>query len=600
MSDRFSIRRTGLKYKLFLAALLVLSSVAAFLFLFFPNRQYSEMSEYLRQKAVVMARITAQSAALGLVFDDVDSVTAALAVLSNSPDADFAAVLRPDGSEFASYRREESIEFQARVDAARDELVATELVTVSSRDLLLVGAPIEQEGKRLGTLVLGIGTRMLLDDVGRSRRLAAFVGVGIAVLGSALFFLLASRIVDSLNAAVSVANRLAEGDLTVAVPKGSGDETGQLLDGMRIMVGNLQRVISKILETAQNVAASSEEISASADHIARGAESQSTSTEETSSTMVEMAAQIANLAKNAEVLVHRVEQTAKSIERMDSSLKQTASNGGELLQAVDATTATLNELKQSITEVAGAVRTVDQVSQESLGDVRAASGKLLETIEAIGQHSGEIGHIVKVIEGIADQTNLLALNAAIEAARAGEAGRGFAVVAEEVKRLAERSADSTKEIAALIENVRSGTQAAVQVTDRVVRGIVGSIERTATLAGEATRATDVQSSAAGQLLETASRMTDLAQRIAAAARDNAADASEITRAASQMHDLTAQMVDATVEQKQGGDLIVKAVDQIAMVSRQHLSAVEQMTSAARNLARESEALKQEVEQFRLA
>jgi methyl-accepting chemotaxis protein len=148
--------------------------------------------------------------------------------------------------------------------------------------------------------------------------------------------------------------------------------------------------------------------------------------------------------------------------------------------------------------------------------------------------------------------------------------------------------------------VRSGTQAAVQVTDRVVRGIVGSIERTATLAGEATRATDVQSSAAGQLLETASRMTDLAQRIAAAARDNAADASEITRAASQMHDLTAQMVDATVEQKQGGDLIVKAVDQIAMVSRQHLSAVEQMTSAARNLARESEALKQEVEQFRLA
>jgi methyl-accepting chemotaxis protein len=95
-------------------------------------------------------------------------------------------------------------------------------------------------------------------------------------------------------------------------------------------------------------------------------------------------------------------------------------------------------------------------------------------------------------------------------------------------------------------------------------------------------------------------MTDLAQRIAAAARDNAADASEITRAASQMHDLTAQMVDATVEQKQGGDLIVKAVDQIAMVSRQHLSAVEQMTSAARNLARESEALKQEVEQFRLA
>ena len=195
MSERFSIGKTGLKYKLFLGALGVLLFVAAFLFLFFPNRQYREMSEYLRQKAVVMARITAQSAALGLVFDDVDSVTSALAVLSNSPDADFAVVLRPDGSEFATFRREETIAFEDRVEAARAELTGPELITIPAKDLLLVGAPIEQEGKRLGTLVLGIGTRVLLDDVGRSRRLAAFVGLGIAVLGSALFFLLASRIV---------------------------------------------------------------------------------------------------------------------------------------------------------------------------------------------------------------------------------------------------------------------------------------------------------------------------------------------------------------------------------------------------------------------
>lgn len=598
MASRLSRFSIGLKYRLFLAALVVLLSVSAFLFVFFPNRQHREMTNYLTDKAEVMARFTAQSAALGLVFDDIDSVGTALQVLDNSPDASFAVVLRPDGSEFAAYRREETTDFRGPLALVAEHL-RSDLTTVPTEGLLLVTAPIEQEGQRLGTLVLGVSTRALLEDVARSRSLAALVGLGISILGSALFFLLASRIVNSLNAAVAVANRLAEGDLRVAVPTGSSDETGQLLDALRTMVANLQRVIARILDTAQNVAASSEQISASADHIARGAESQSTSTEETSSTMVEMAAQIANLAKNAEVLVHRVEETAKSIERMDSSLDQTAANGGELLLSVDATTATIHEMKLAITEVSEAVRTVDEVSQQSLQDVRASGAELQTTIEAIGRHSGEIGHIVKVIEGIADQTNLLSLNAAIEAARAGEAGRGFAVVAEEVKRLAERSADSTKEIAALVESVRGGTQSAVKVTDAVVKSIVRSIEHTAKLAGEASRATGQQSAAAAQLLGTASHMTDLAQRIAVAARANAADASEITRAASQMHDLTAQMVDATVEQKQGGDLIVKAVDTIAMVSRQHLSAVEQMTSAARNLARESEVLKQEVELFQL-
>lgn len=588
----------GLKNRLFLAALAVLLSVSAFILVFFPNRQKDQMTEYLRQKATVMGRITAQGAALGLVFGDVESVTQSLQVLANSPDADFAVVLRAeDGAEFAAYRREESIAYAPYLDARSRDEDGDGIVELADDQLLLVVVPIEQEDQRLGTLVVGVSTRVLDRDVTRSRWLAVLVGLGISVLGSALFYLLASRIVVSLNAAVAAANRLAEGDLSVEVPRGGSDETGQLLDAMRTMVANFQRVISRILETAQSVAASSEEISASADHIARGAESQSSSTEETSSTMVEMAAQIANLAKNAEVLVHNVQQTAQSIERMDASLEQTAANGAELLHSVDATTATLEGMQETFAVVSTAVRAVDEVSQASLREVRSAATELVGTIEAIGRSSGEIGHIVKVIEGIADQTNLLSLNAAIEAARAGEAGRGFAVVADEVKRLAERSADSTKEIATLIETVRTDTSSAVKVTDQVVKGIVRSIERTASLSGDASKATETQAAAAGQLLSTASRMTDLAQRIAAAARENAAGASQITRAASQMHDLTTQMLDATVEQKQGGDLVVKAVDAIALVSRQHLTAVEQMTGAARTLAREAEVLKHEVELF---
>ena len=333
--------------------------------------------------------------------------------------------------------------------------------------------------------------------------------------------------------------------------------------------------------------------------MAKGAESQSSATEETSSTMVEMAAQIANLARNAEVLADSVNRTAASIEEMNASLEQTAANGEALLAGVDETTATLRRMTGTIEVVSSSVRAVDEVSKQSVGEVRAASEKLLSSINAIERHSVEIGNIVKVIEGIADQTNLLSLNAAIEAARAGEAGRGFAVVAEEVKRLAERSANSTNEIGELIKTVQVDTRTVVRLTDEVISRIVASIERTAELAGDASHATEAQAASAAQLLTTAGKMTDLAQEIAGAAKENALGANEITRAAEQMNQLTKQMLDATVEQKQGGDLVVKAIDSIALVARQHLAAVEETTSAAKALARESESLKQEVETFRI-
>lgn len=585
----------GLKAKLALAGLLILVGAALFVGTFFPNRQEAEMSAYLEQKATVITLIVAQSASVGMLFDDVDSVTTALRTVENSPDVEFAVLFRNNRSRFAAYRGER---------AAPYESALPELATgndVSSRivgDMLLIASPVGAE-ERLGTLLLGVTRTHLQADVDRARVVAFAVGFGISLLGSFLFFLLASRLAGRLHDAVRMADTIARGDLTPQVAIVSRDETGQLLEAMQTMVASFRRVISRILETSHSVAGSSEEISASADHIARGAESQSSATEETSSTMVEMAAQIANLARNAEVLVGSVNRMAASIEEMDASLHQTAQNGDHLLRSVDETRSTVNAMSQTIEVVSASVGAVDQVSTASVREVKAAGHSLLESIDSIEKHSKEIGSIVKVIEGIADQTNLLSLNAAIEAARAGEAGKGFAVVADEVKRLAERSANSTQEIAALIETVQRDTQAAVTRTDQAVRGIVEAIERTAGLAGDAASATRDQASAAARLLSTSSRMAELAQQIAGAAKENALGAAEITRAATEMNRLTEQMLDATTEQKQGGDLVVKAIDSIAIVSRQHLTAVEQMTEAAKNLAQQAVSLRDEVDTFRL-
>jgi methyl-accepting chemotaxis protein len=586
----------GLKNRLVLTAAAILFFVTLAVLTVAIRRQHGKMREYLQQKAQVVARIAAQTASVGLVFDDVDSVKSELKVVEVSPDVKLAAVYRQDGRLFAYYG-----ESPAPFDAVAKQYFAKSDVQLAEvgNERLLVFAPILQEGKRLGTLMLGVSLESLNQDVRNSVLIGLLALLAALVVGSLVFYFLADRITGTLAVAVDAANRVARGDLTTQVVVRGSDETGQLLEAMQTMVQSFRRIISRILETTQNVAGSAEEISAAADHMAKGAESQSSATEETSSTMVEMAAQIANLARNAEVLADSVNRTAASIEEMNASLDQTAANGEDLLQAVDETTTTLRRMTATIDVVSKSVGAVDQVSKESVGEVRGASEKLLSSINAIEKHSLEIGNIVKVIEGIADQTNLLSLNAAIEAARAGEAGKGFAVVAEEVKRLAERSANSTNEIGELIKTVQVDTRTVVRLTDEVITRIVSSIERTAQLAGEASHATEMQAAGAAQLLQTAGKMAHLAQQIAGAAKENALGASEITKAAEKMNQLTKQMLDATVEQKQGGDLVVKAIDSIALVARQHLAAVEQTTSAAKALARESESLKQEVETFKI-
>jgi methyl-accepting chemotaxis protein len=263
------------------------------------------------------------------------------------------------------------------------------------------------------------------------------------VLGMLLAGRVARLISEPLARAVEVARRVAGGDLRVDVGAAGKDETGDLLRAMNQMSSNLQRMVTQVRGGTDTIASASAQISAGTGDLSQRTEGQAATLEETAATVEELTTTVANNADKAEQ-AHRL---------------------------MDHTAAAAREAELAVSTV-------------------------VETMERISTSSRRIGDIVGVMDGIAFQTNLLALNAAVEAARAGEHGRGFAVVAGEVRGLAQRSAQSAREIKELIGHtlaqIGGGGQAVAQA-GATIDQVVGGVRRGAALMADISGGTREQS-----------------------------------------------------------------------------------------------------------
>ncbi len=315
----------------------------------------------------------------------------------------------------------------------------------------------------------------------------------------------AKRINDANQAAIlRLMNELqsvAEGDLTQEATV-TEDITGAIADSVNYTVEELRHLVGSVQNTVTRVAQTTAQVDSTSTELLAASTEQLREIRETGRSVLDMATRINGVSAQAQESATVARQ---SLEAADSGL-----------QAVQNAIGGMNSIR-------------DQIQDTS------------KRIKRLGESSQEIGEITELISDITEQTNVLALNAAIQAASAGDAGRGFSVVAEEVQRLAERSADATRQIAALVKAIQTDTQDAVAAMERSTQGVVEGA-RLSDSAGTALTEIDRVSRRLAELIEQISTSTSREATMANEVADNIQHIFAVTEQTGEGTRTTAQQV----------------------------------------------------------